>query len=318
MERLLRRVSGDSEPKRTVASPIVERAPSPVEDPSTPIPSLALSGPTETPFDPTTYRPRSAPEQGDRLQAMRQIANQTARVAIDTSSKRSQLRRVKSLSTLVLVATVSAVASLWFATTYGYWLGYIGTLLASVAAMYWGLQVVTVRLKHLGGAKSPKVGSEEPAANVSDTLVQPIIPVQPGSVTPVATTTPQAEEVRSQPTPEMADVAMEPSANLAAQELEALDLDAGGEETSIEFTFDMQDTAATEIEDALDDSRIEVEANETYENPATVAEIEGLRTMMEGEPSATDGGLPLGDGLSSVADERLTGDEIAPRDESQN
>lgn len=315
MERLLRRVSGDTEPKRVVASPIIERVPAVEDAPSTPIPSLALSDHPENPFDPSTYRPRSAPEQGEKLQAMRQIANQTARVAIDTSSKRSQLRRVKSLSTLVLVATATAVASLWFATVYGYWLGYIGTLLASGAAVYWGLQVVTVRLKHFGGAKSPKVESEQPAANVSDTLVQPIIPIQPGSETS-DTRKPQAEVVGSQSTPEQVDVAIEPSANLAAQDLNGLE--AGGEETSIEFSFNMQDTPATEIEVALADSRIDVEANDTDENPATAAEIEELRKVMEGVPSAADGSLPLRDGLSAVADERLTGDEIAPRDECQD
>jgi hypothetical protein len=299
MQRLLKRVSGDTETTRVVASPIVERPAAAPDEPSLPIPSLHGSANEETPFDPSSYRPRSAPEKGDQLAAMRQLANQSARVAIDSSGKRTQRRRVKSLATLVLISALAAVASLWFATVYGFWLGYVGALAASGAAVVWGLQLVVVRFRRCAGKPEAAKPAEQPVAAepqpVDDeaTLVQPIIPVTP--VTPEATAVDAVESVL---------------------ENEELASESEADETSIELTFDMPDTAASERGE-------EPELDENGETPSdcrdtmTFAELEAsCKSPDADESSAADGGLPLGDGLPAVTNDSLASDEITPRDEA--
>lgn len=145
MQRLLMRVSGDSESSRPKSgpriAPTVVAAPAPdARDFSTPHEDLSHAD-THEPFDFKSYVPRSsAPELTKNLSAMRELANSTARQAIDASSKRQRRGLAHGKYLFALVTTAVAFGSYWFASVYGSALSYGGAITATITAGWWWFQ----------------------------------------------------------------------------------------------------------------------------------------------------------------------------------
>jgi hypothetical protein len=139
MQRLLQRVSGDSDqPSRYVPPPSTTPSDQPAAAPEEVEEPVAVVA--ETPFDPTTYVPRStAPELSANLAAMRKLANTSARSAIDSSSKRRQAKHASGKIYLSLGAVATAVALWWLSLRTHSAVSYYAALTAGAAAFIWGL-----------------------------------------------------------------------------------------------------------------------------------------------------------------------------------
>jgi hypothetical protein len=138
MTRLLQRVSGDSEAAPRWTPPADPDAP-----PSAPVAAASVSAPPTVEaeaFDPKTYVPRStAPELNANLAAMRALANSTARDAIDTSSKRVQLRAAATKLSLSMIAVLTNFALWWLALRSEGLLPFFASVMASLCSGAWFL-----------------------------------------------------------------------------------------------------------------------------------------------------------------------------------
>lgn len=143
MQRLLKRVSGDNAPSTWKPAADSSSTSTPVDAASDENEAASASGaeeqPVEEPFDFQTYVPRAAPELTANLAAMRELANSSARTAIDTSSKRKQARRATSKLVLAVSAIGTAVALGWLSMRTHSLLSYYAALSAGLAALLWGL-----------------------------------------------------------------------------------------------------------------------------------------------------------------------------------
>ena len=101
----------------------------------------------EEPFDFATYIPRTAPELTANLAAMRELANTSARTAIDSSSKRKQARYASSKIYLSLGAIGTAVALGWLSLRTHSVLSYYAALSAGLASLLWGMHAGYLWLK---------------------------------------------------------------------------------------------------------------------------------------------------------------------------
>lgn len=149
MQRLLQRVSGDAEPStpRVAASHaqlVAPRAESNIVEPTKTSPAETA----EEPFDPSTYVPRStAPELNSNLAAMRELANNSARSAIDSSSKRRQAKHAIGKVVMAMAAVGTALGLWWLSRQTHSVLSYYASLSAGAAALIWGLHAATLAIR---------------------------------------------------------------------------------------------------------------------------------------------------------------------------
>jgi hypothetical protein len=102
----------------------------------------------EEPFDPAKYIPRStAPELASNLAAMRELANSSARGAIDTSKKRRQTRSAGNKLLMSMLAFASAVSLGWLSMRTHSAISYYAALSAGAAAFLWSLHAGYLWLK---------------------------------------------------------------------------------------------------------------------------------------------------------------------------
>jgi hypothetical protein len=95
MERLMQRVRGDASPTPTSANRAEPAAPKPPVQESTKVAPPASPSPAPPPVESGEFMPRStAPELGSNLSAMRELANNAARTAIDHHLRRYNHRQV--------------------------------------------------------------------------------------------------------------------------------------------------------------------------------------------------------------------------------
>ncbi len=141
MQRLLQRVSGESEARPRAAQPktslpIVSVADVEASAPTTPI----ADEPVIEPFDPAKYVPRSmAPEASSKLAAMRALANSSARSAIHTSTKRRAAKHLSGKLGMAIFAVAAAISLGWLALQTHSMLSYYAAIAACGAGLLWGL-----------------------------------------------------------------------------------------------------------------------------------------------------------------------------------
>lgn len=166
MQRLLQRVSGDDSssrrPMANHAAPVA--APAPTERTAAP-PAPAKADAAEEPFDFNSYVPRTAPELTANLAAMRELANTSARTAIDSSSKRKQAKHATSKIVLSLGAIGTAIALGWLSLRTHSLLSYYAALSAGAASLLWGLHAGYLWIK----ARRHKSSAGGDAANTEAT-----------------------------------------------------------------------------------------------------------------------------------------------------
>jgi hypothetical protein len=145
MKRLLQRVSGDDTAPRWTP-PSEAASPSASDDAPAPTPSKPTV--EAEAFDPKTYVPRStAPELNANLAAMRELANSSARSAIDTSSKREQLRNAATKLSLSMIAVLTNFALWWVALRSESLLPFFASIMASLCSGAWFVSATAKWLK---------------------------------------------------------------------------------------------------------------------------------------------------------------------------
>ncbi len=175
MRRLLARMRGVSESEVSLPGVEVSKpAPAPaVKDPSVEKPAAMVGPPTETqqmseawtePFDPEKYVPRgSAPEKNRDLNALRELANNSARSAIQVSARRRQGSAILIKSAIALVGLVAGIAivSINGARIN---IAFIATIASFMVAVIWGYDAVTSIRPLLQSNRQPKSQRREATA----------------------------------------------------------------------------------------------------------------------------------------------------------
>jgi hypothetical protein len=116
----------------------------------------------QEPFSFQTYVPRTAPELTANLAAMRELANSSARTAIDTSSKRRQARNATSKLVLSGGAIGTAVVLAWLSMRTHSMLSYYAALTAGFASLVWGLHAGYLWLTSHRHAAAPTEHETQP------------------------------------------------------------------------------------------------------------------------------------------------------------
>jgi hypothetical protein len=176
---LLARNRGDAPPSRPAVA--TERAPAAVRASVAPklAPIAAPSAPAATADEPIDFGPRAAaPEKNIDLQAMRHLANLSAKSAIIThdSKRLSGTSRIKLAVTLL--ACLTGTVLLWLSLVGGV---HLATMLLAVAsfsvAVYWGSNYISLARQITGVRKAhvqPPViaGDETPADAATESPAQ--------------------------------------------------------------------------------------------------------------------------------------------------
>jgi hypothetical protein len=178
MARLMQRVGGSSEAASKPSAASSLRASmgleAKAEQPAEPAPAPQ---PEETRvMDASEFIPRAkAPEKTSGLEAMRELANQSARSAIENSNKR---KGGQEWLFRVFYAAVSGLAGLGIASWFG-WFSLIGAVSAAVGlilAGLWSFQAVFLYQQAAAQAAeiaaSPPIGKNEPTPLADDPAVQ--------------------------------------------------------------------------------------------------------------------------------------------------
>ncbi|HTN74624.1 MAG TPA: FHA domain-containing protein [Pirellulaceae bacterium] len=151
MQRLLMRVSGDNESTRAMSkptSPELKAAEAPVQMES--IPSRSHEEHPHKTLDFNNFVPRSsAPEQAKNLAAMRDLANSTARGAIDASSKRRSRLHAHGKYVMALITTATAIGAYWLSMQYHNNLAFYGAIASVIVSSFWWTQAALMWRKVL-------------------------------------------------------------------------------------------------------------------------------------------------------------------------
>ena len=188
MARLMQRLrGGEAANQDPVPSTFAGSTPEPATEAPAPDPAAETqpapdvvepSAPVEEPIEPSEYKPRNqAPERGAGLDALRDLANSSARSAIST-------HKVKTDGKAAIGKAIAAGLALLGAAAFVCWQGYNGTVglagtgIALVVAMIWGLQAVVLTWRAQYARRITKrIGVEQARASddrvdVSETVKQ--------------------------------------------------------------------------------------------------------------------------------------------------
>ena len=136
-------------------------------------PAVATAQPPDEP-EPVEARPRTPPKHIE-LSAFRELANMSARHAIQQHSRRTLVRAMHGKLTVTFVAFVASIGLFWLWRQFGACkLTFCSSLLATVVAIFWGLEyailtgrVIVGRSGHIRigrkGSSSPGTSAGSPA-----------------------------------------------------------------------------------------------------------------------------------------------------------
>ncbi len=172
MRRLLARMRGVSESEVTLpgveagkpASAVVPKDPSvakPTPEPAPATENEQLSEAWTEPFDPDKYVPRgTAPEKNRDLNALRELANTSARSAIQVSARR---RQGSAILIKLAIATVGLIAGVALVSINGARINvaFIATIASFLVALIWGYDAVTSIRPLLQAGRKPSQQNRE-------------------------------------------------------------------------------------------------------------------------------------------------------------
>jgi hypothetical protein len=158
MARLLQRVSGDddspavSAPSTGIESVPSSAAPTSAVENAIPEPIQAEPGPQQE------YVPRAqAPEQAGKLEAMREVANMSARSAINTHTRMRGGKASHLRLDVALIAMVVGGVLQWMSSTTNPGFGQVG-LAIIVLGIFWGCQAMLISRACLSDTQRPDAG----------------------------------------------------------------------------------------------------------------------------------------------------------------
>ncbi|MCC6509385.1 MAG: hypothetical protein IT423_09775, partial [Pirellulaceae bacterium] len=180
MRRLLARMRGVSESevslpasdKNPAAAQVTAKDPSNVQSADPSVDGTTGDGMTEAwtePFDPEKYVPRgSAPEKNRDLNALRELANNSARSAIQVSARRRQGSAILIKSAVALVGVVAGIA-LVSINGARINIAFIATVASFLVALIWGYDAIATLRPLLQASHAPKA-SKKPVEKRADKL----------------------------------------------------------------------------------------------------------------------------------------------------
>jgi hypothetical protein len=153
----------------------------PAQRPSTPLTAERPPGvekPKPVPSTTKEFVPRALPpELTTDLSAMRALANNTARRAIDMHQRRGQVRATKGKLLIAGVALVISIALMWFSTG-GNRLALLASVLSLLVSAYWIRRYVLLTRKTRSSGKEASDGAEAKKAQPQDREQQSHAPVE--------------------------------------------------------------------------------------------------------------------------------------------
>ena len=141
MNRLLQRVRGQSRGPQALPEGIERNEPALAATLRKAV-QAGPEPPVPAPPAPRKYVPRQAPEKSAELSAMRELANSTARIAIDSSHERRHATKTLSKLIVTIFATVTGTVLLLLRAESENLTAY-GAAAAFIIAIGWGLQTVS-------------------------------------------------------------------------------------------------------------------------------------------------------------------------------
>jgi hypothetical protein len=168
MAQLLRRVGGISQVASPAGSPAPRRDPQPQPDSHERAEEHAVAEPAGPQCGgPGELSPRAtAPEKGIDLSAMRELANFSARQAIDRYARQTLSRTIQSKLVVTVVSALVGAALLWF-----WWhdrsnqLSFYGAAVSFVIAIFWGVQDLVLTSRKIAGLSARR---DAPAESDND------------------------------------------------------------------------------------------------------------------------------------------------------